>query len=179
MAGNKNSGRKAVPAQVHRVNGNPSKKDLNAVNDLRAGTIDWNQVNTLPDCPDFLSDVAQEKWTALSADLHNLGLFTRVDKDALAVYCEAYAEWVESSKRLKVEGPYDVSPNGYRQLSVWKVIQKQAIEKMRSAWSEFGLTPSARSKQLQPVVVQTEQLGLFVSEEEQAAERLKDEFGLH
>lgn len=62
MAGNNNSGRKAKPDAIHRLNGNPSKKPLGQVSDLHSGGVDWSSVNTIPECPAILDDVGKEKW---------------------------------------------------------------------------------------------------------------------
>lgn len=178
MAGNNNSGRRPKPDAIHRITGNPSKKTLSSVSDLRSGTIDWSPLNTLPECPEHLDAVARERWNALAPDLHALGLLTRVDGDELAIYCEAYSEWVEASTQLKLKGQLVMTPNGFAQINQWRVVQKQAIEKMRTAQAAFGLNPSARSKQLQPVV-EVHQMSLFEEEESKKAMRVLNAFDLH
>lgn len=178
MAGNNNSGRRPKPDAIHRILGNPSKKDLSSVSDLRSGAIDWTPVNTLPDCPEHLDNVARERWEQLAPDLHGLGLLTRVDRDELAIYCEAYSEWVFASTQLRAKGQMVETPNGFEQISQWRVVQKQAIEKMRGAQAAFGMNPSARSKQLNPVV-EVHQMSLFENEAAEKESRLANAFGFH
>ncbi|WP_159990825.1 phage terminase small subunit P27 family [Pelistega ratti] len=178
MAGNNNSGRKAKPDAIHRLNGNPSKKPLGQVNDLRSGAVDWSVVNTMPECPAFLDAVAQEKWYKLAPDLYELGLLTRVDTDALAAYCQNYSLWVKATEHIKIHGEVTLTPNGYPQMSVWVTLRKSAVSEMLSIQTSFGMNPAARSKQIQSAVTAT-QPSLFASEEEAREERLAYEFGLH
>lgn len=177
MAGNNNSGRRATPDAIHRLNGNPSKKPLGQVSDLRSGAVDWSSVNTMPVCPPFLDDVAQQKWNQLAPDLHSLGLLTRVDADALAVYCQNYSMWIKATEYLEREGEMMVVGNGYKQVSPWVAVRKQAVTEMLSIQNNFGLNPSARSKQIQPIL--TTQQSLFENEAASAEERLASAFGLH
>lgn len=149
MAGNSASGRRSLPANVHVLRGNPSKKNLN---DLRGGQVPWAEVATLPEPPVHLSEVAKQRWHEVAEDLHTLGLLGRLDRDELAVYCQAYGDWVsyrekiDEQERKFSEGHVLITKNGFQQISAWKTLEKQAIEMMRSAGNSFGMNPAARAK---------------------------------
>lgn len=149
MAGNSASGRRPVPASIHLLRGNPSKKNFN---DLLSGEVPWGDVATLPQCPDHLDEVARQRWDEVSGDLHSLGLLGRLDRDELAVYCQAFSDVVRYRARIREEeakhksGHVLITKNGFQQISAWKTLEKQAIEMMRSAGNSFGMNPAARSK---------------------------------
>lgn len=178
MAGNNNSGRKAKPDAIHYLNGNPSKKPLGQVGDLGSGNVPFHEVNTMPECPDFLDDVAKKKWLQLAPDLHAIGLLTRLEGDALAEYCQHYSTWVKATKKIEQQGEIVESPNGYPQMSPWVSIRKGALADMKAIQANFGMNPAARSKSLRAASVQT-QPSLFENEVETAEERLSNAFGLH
>ncbi|TCU93936.1 P27 family predicted phage terminase small subunit [Paracandidimonas soli] len=150
-----------MPSVVHLVRGNPSKKDLGA----DVGGIDWSQVHDAPVCPAHLTEYAREEWDRLAPDLFMIGLINKLDQGELAVYCQAYGDWrharemmadlqqrhSDQMQRLQMDGRpsagfVDVTPSGYKQISVWMQIANRAEERMRSAGSAFGLNPSSRSR---------------------------------
>ena len=70
-------GRKLKPTALKRANGNPGKRPLNLAEPIPP--------EGLPDCPDHLSDSARAEWHRLAAVLHGMGIFTTVDRAALAL----------------------------------------------------------------------------------------------
>lgn len=152
MAGNGNSGRKSLPAVVHMIQGNRSKKPLSEI--VQAG-VKWELVKDAPECPAVLDDEAREIWDELAPDLYMLGLINKLDQGELAVYCQAYADWKHARAKINAAkrdaGYVDITPSGYKQISVWMQIANRAEERMRAAGASFGLNPSARARvQLPP-----------------------------
>ena len=86
-------GRKPKPTALKRYNGNPGKRPLNLAEPIPP--------DGLPDCPDHLSDSARTEWHRLAAVLHGMGIFTTVDRAALAAYCQTYGRWVEAEERRR------------------------------------------------------------------------------
>lgn len=168
MAGNSASGRKPLPAIVHHIRGNPSKKNFN---DL-AGNVPWINVATLPQCPSHLDAIAEQRWDEIAQDLHSLGLLGRLDRDELAVYCQAFSDWVRYRQMINDleeksrTGHVLITKNGFQQISAWKTLEKQAIDQMRSAGNSFGMNPAARSK---PTATKPEQGSLFENEVDKVA----------
>lgn len=133
-------GPKPVPDNVHRLNNNPSKKRLN---------FDPNTAVPveIPECPDFLSEAAKQEWDRITVDLFRFGLVSKIDRAALAVYCQAYARLAQIETELNnkgLEGLTQKTPNGYEVPSALIILAKQQIEIMKSFLAEFGMTPSAR-----------------------------------
>ncbi|MBN50047.1 MAG: phage terminase small subunit P27 family [Spongiibacteraceae bacterium] len=151
-------GPKPLPDNVHRLNGNPSKKRLGAVG---AGTDVPVEV---PDAPEHLNKAALAEWNRISSELYKLGLIAKIDRAMLGAYCQAFARWAEAELKiaeLGEEGLVQKSPNGYLQYSVWLQISNRAQEQMKTFGVEFGMTPSARVR-----VNPNPQMGLFDDGEE-------------
>jgi P27 family predicted phage terminase small subunit len=132
-----------LPANVHMLNGNPSKKSSAELrNELKPDVV-------LPDPPEHLADLAKAEWNRLGAELIRLGLISQLDRAAFAVYCQAYARWAAAEAKLKVAGEdalVETTPSGYRQMSVLLQISNRAADQMHKFMCEFGMTPSARTR---------------------------------
>lgn len=86
MAGQR--GPKALPANVHLMRGNASKKPIGEL-------VDGVQPEVaIPTWPPHLLAVARKEWKRIGPLLHELGLVAQIDRTALALYCQAYAWWV-------------------------------------------------------------------------------------
>lgn len=133
-------GPQPLPDNVHRLNGNPSKK--------RLGSSTGSDVPVeIPEPPEHLDDKALREWKRISGELFKLGLIAKIDRAALGVYCQAYSRWQQAEEKIKElgeKGLIQVTGNGYQQMSVWLQISNRAVEQMKSAAAEFGMSPSAR-----------------------------------
>lgn len=172
MAGNKNSGRNALPASLHLINGNPSKKSA-ANLAAAAGEGQKTKVVRLPPpvCPDFLTAAAKIEWKRIVDDLMVMGVLSRIDRAQLAVYCQAWADWKMAREMLKAipkgGGFIDTTPSGYKQMSAMHQVANRAEERMLKAGALFGLNPAARAS----MQIQAPQAELFPHEEKEAADR--------
>jgi P27 family predicted phage terminase small subunit len=99
----------------------------------------------LPSCPPHLGDEAKREWRRVGKELLACGLISKIDRAALAAYCQCWARWVEAETRLKTEGLMTLTPNGYPILSLYLTVANKALEQMRAFASEFGMSPSTRS----------------------------------
>lgn len=167
MAGNSNSGRRPVPATVHAIRGNPSKK---SAAELAAGRESKliDPATKAPSCPEFLSPDAKIEWKRIIGDLVTLGVVTKIDRAELAVYCEAWGDWKAARKKiaeLKEGGFVECTPSGYKQISAWMQVANRAEDRMRTAGSSFGMNPSARTR----LQVRTPQGELFENDEKTKA----------
>jgi len=133
-------GRKPLPTQLKIVRGT-----------LRKDRIRHDEPELprgMPEMPERLAAdaVAVEKWNELSKILFDLGVLTIADGEALATLCELHAAEQACLKELREVGPTihtdlgGVKPNPagslYRSIAALK----------NSLLSEFGLTPSSRTK---------------------------------
>lgn len=146
MAGNNNSGRRPLPANVHAIRGNPSKK---SARDLSHEVQEPKLKVEAPPCPSHLSKDAKAEWRRIVKDLEILGLISKLDRGALAAYCAAWGDWKharEQMTELEERGYVEQTPSGYRQISSWMQIANRAEERMLKVGDLFGLNPSARAK---------------------------------
>lgn len=142
MAGSR--GPKPLPSNVHLLQGNRSKKPLSQLLDGIRPDVE------LPNPPDHLDEIAQEEWTRFGSELLKLRVVSAIDQAVLEIYCANYSLWVKACRRLKEldfeKGSIDVTPSGYKQISVYLQIRNRAAEEMRKSAAEFGATPSARTR---------------------------------
>lgn len=131
-----------LPANVHRLNNNPSKKsDRELRDDVKPDVV-------LPDPPEHLLPEAKAEWFRLGPEMIRLGLISQLDRAEFALYCQFWARWVHAELKLKElqdAGLVESTPSGYRQIGVWLQISNRAAEGMHKSASEFGMTPSART----------------------------------
>jgi P27 family predicted phage terminase small subunit len=108
----------------------------------------------VPNAPSFLTGHAADEWYRVAEELHNLALLTRVDIQPLAAYCQAYAIWRTAVETLAEVAARDPAMHGLLSKSaagtplqspLVMTIRHAANDMVRYA-SEFGLTPSARSR---------------------------------
>jgi P27 family predicted phage terminase small subunit len=74
-----------MPANVHILRGNPSKK---SAAELTAGV---NPPVEIPGCPKHLLPEAKKEWRRIGPELEALGLISKIDRPALALYCQEWA----------------------------------------------------------------------------------------
>lgn len=132
------AGRPPKPTALKKLSGNPGKRKLN--HDPEFGSLNSMSV------PRHLSREARREWHRVVKELDAAGLLTTVDRTALAAYCQAYANWVEAEQHLQEEGRVMVFPSGYSQISPWATVAKNALAEMKAFMTEFGMTPSSRSR---------------------------------
>jgi len=137
-------GRKRNPTQLHVLNGNPSKIDL----DERQKNEPKFE-NIAPDCPEWLDEYAKEEWERLAPSYEELGLLNVSFMAAFASYCQNYSDVRKATEQLKELGPsgwIQTTETGYKQQHPLVGIRNSAYEKMKSFIIEFGGTPASLSK---------------------------------
>lgn len=113
---------------------------------------DRDQANELspevgaPSCPSWLSREAKREWKRIVPELEQQSLLTRIDRAALAAYCEAYAEWWEMEREIRKHGRIQVAESGYASPRPEVIMRDKALDRMRMYLKEFGLSPSSRSR---------------------------------
>ena len=91
-------------------------------------------------------DEARKEWKRISKELLDLGLITILDRAALAAYCQVWARWVQAERMVKESGTVTLSFKGYSMQNPHLSIANKALEQMKSFLTEFGLTPSSRTR---------------------------------
>ena len=132
------SGRKPKPIYLKVLEGNPGHRPLNK-NEPRPRPA-------VPYCPSHLSKEAQKEWRRIVPELAAVGLITRMDRAALAMFCEAWGRWLEAEVALRKFGVMVKSPSGFPMQSPYLAVANKAMEQMRALLAEFGMSPSARTR---------------------------------
>ena len=132
------AGRRPLPTAIKQLSGNPGHRSLNKNEPQFTGT---------PACPKHLDKVAKAEWKRVSAELSAAGLLTSVDRAALAAYCAAWSRWVNAEEIIQKIGVVFLSPkSGYPIQSPYVSIANTALATMHRFATEFGMTPSSRSR---------------------------------
>lgn len=159
-------GRKPLPANVHRLRGNPSKKPIGELVDGVQPLVE------IPNCPKHVLPLAKAHWKFITPLLYAEGLIAKIDRTALELYCQAYAWYVwhdthlqadiklaEEKRGLWAQDPINASkvwnggdgfqiptPNGNFTYNPHWVGKNKAAEQVDKFLASFGMSPSARSR---------------------------------
>ena len=133
-------GRKPKPTALKVLEGNPGGRPLN--------TGEPKPEKKAPRCPAWLEDEAKKEWRRMAKQLEHLGILTEIDMAAFAGYCQAYARWKEAEEFITQHGTIVKTPSGYWQQVPQVSIAQTNLKVMLKFCSEFGLTPSFRSRMI-------------------------------
>jgi P27 family predicted phage terminase small subunit len=98
-----------------------------------------------PPCPKSLTGEALAEWKRVVPELVRLGVLAVIDGSRLADYCRAHALAIKAAVRAEAEGEVIDTYKGPTR-SPWHAVAHEARAQARMLGSEFGLTPSARSR---------------------------------
>ena len=153
-------GPKPLPANVHLLRGNASKKPLaSLLDDAVRPPVE------IPECPAHLEGEALAEWGRITPHLQQLGLIAQIVRAALTGYCDAWGEYVWACDRIRAHNGEDdsgergrvgITPSGYKQISVLQQIRNRSLEQMKLFLAMFGMSPADRSR----VTQSDPQLGL-------------------
>ncbi|RFB73832.1 MULTISPECIES: phage terminase small subunit P27 family [unclassified Herbaspirillum] len=134
------------------MRGNPGKRPINLADGV-------NPEVAVPDAPRHLNKEARKEWKRITVELEKLGLISRLDRAALALYCQSWGRLVELETAFarrqemlaeKSEDPtaayIDVAPSGYRAHAVEINIIRSLQDEVHKFLQSFGLSPSSRSR---------------------------------
>lgn len=155
-------GPKPLPSNVHMLRGNPSKKTAAQLMDSLQPEIE------IPDCPPHLLPEAKKEWKRISPELQRYGLISKIDRAALCLYVQTWAELVYAEKMLKRnmaraavkmeaaeaagqeyfggDGLTELTTNGNIIYSPYWVIANKARAQVDRFLSNFGMSPSSRGR---------------------------------
>lgn len=142
------AGRKPKPTAIKVLNGNPGGRPLN----LNEPRPDLGE----PAMPTALPAAAKKEWKRVVPILLKMGVLTLADGPALEAYCVAYAMWRAALKEIRKHGLTYLSGDvvivdgkpvgGILRLNPAVGERDKAIKTMKSFMTEFGMTPSSRSR---------------------------------
>lgn len=153
-------GRPALPANLHLLHGNPSKKPMAALLDEKV-----RPKVEIPSAPAHLTPAAKEEWARVTPHLEALGLISQIDRAVAAAYCQVWGRWVQVEEKIAalnkkdkkhLDGLVGDTPSGYKQIHVLLQISNRCVEQMEKLLSHFGMSPASRSR----VIASDPQMGL-------------------
>ena len=100
---------------------------------------------SLPPCPDHLDDAAREEWARVGNLLLSVRVMTDADRAVLALYCQAWSEWVQATTEARA-CPVTSRADGSPMLNLWMRVAREAADRVMRTAAELGLTPTARSR---------------------------------
>jgi P27 family predicted phage terminase small subunit len=142
-------GPRRLPANVHLLRGNPSKKRMGELLDEFRPDVE------IPNCPRELWPEAKREWRRLVPELERYGLISKLDRGTLAMCCQEWARWQWAEVKIaeanaadpKGEaGMIEVAQSGYRMHSVYLQISVKAEERYDKFKACFGLSPADRTR---------------------------------
>lgn len=143
------------PTQLRVLQGNPGKRPL-PKGEPRPRVV------PMP-CPRWLLPEAKREWRRVAPELKRLGLATVVDRTALAAYCQAYARWRQAEEVLTREGLVFETASGYLAPRPEVAIAQKSMQLMKGFATEFGFTPSSRTRISVPEQKQADPFAEFLS----------------
>lgn len=146
------AGRKALPAAVKKLRGNPGKRKI--VPDTAAPMAGEHpepkpgDVATLPvpPAPAHLTAEAQEAWNEYAPELVRSGLLRKLDAYSFEQFCEIRARWQRAMAVVIRKGETYKRKDGVIRPRPEARIVSECAKMLRGYAQEFGLTPAARVK---------------------------------
>ena len=135
-------GRKPKPTALKVLEGNPGKRPL-PNNEPKPKPI-------APERPAWLTGEGKKMWDKLAPELERVGLLTSVDGEAFAAACQCWKTYVECQRYLKKHGytyEYENKAGAVNEIERPQVkIGQKALDQFKAFCTEFGLTPSSRTR---------------------------------
>lgn len=142
-------GRPALPSNVHYLNGTKPGRTADLLDEFRPDV-------ELPGLPAWVQGEAAAEYERIGQQLVRYGLVSALDRGVLVMMACEWARYVWAEMKIGSEnaadtrrgerGLVDTTPNGFKVQSVYLQISRAALGTYMKLASEFGLTPSARSR---------------------------------
>ena len=96
--------------------------------------------------PAGMSVMAKKHWSKVCSQLKDAGIITNLDVTALMIYCESYAQWRDATDKINTHGSVVKGSQDFPVRSPYLYVAQKAFDQMKSMLTEFGMTPSSRTK---------------------------------
>ncbi|GGH83590.1 P27 family predicted phage terminase small subunit [Pullulanibacillus pueri] len=131
----------AKSARLQLVEGNPAKKNVEQLKRRaeQEEKMKMSAEHVIP--PAWLNQKAKKEFERLAKLLLEVELINDADVTHLALYCDAYSQYLSFKRQVKAKGMWiDGKPNPFF------IRMKDAASQMRSLGSDLGLSPAARAR---------------------------------
>lgn len=100
----------------------------------------------IPDPPDYLEDQEVDIFVEVAGKLARMRVMTEADTDALALYASRFCVWREANDNVRKTGLLTHSPKGFPMQNPYLSIANRAQQDCLKILTEFGMTPSSRTR---------------------------------
>ena len=132
------AGRKPLPTHLKLVKGTARPHRLNK-NEMKPPVA-------IPEPPAHLDERAKAKFIELAEMLARHGVMTELDTAAVARYAVVWCRWVDAEIEIKRRGPVVKTASDNIIQNPFLAVANKCLLQMAQIESEFGLTPSSRSR---------------------------------
>ena len=132
------AGRKPLPTHLKLVKGTARSHRLNKK--------EPKPPLVAPEPPDYLDENAKAKFSELAKMLARHGVMTELDAGAIARYAVVWCRWVDAEAEIKKRGPVVKTAGDNIIQNPFLAVANKCLLQMAQIESEFGLTPSSRSR---------------------------------
>lgn len=126
------------PTALKLLAGNPGKRRLN--------TSEPQPPRGAPGCPTWLDTEAKAEWRRIVPELERLGLLTKVDRAALAAFCQAWSDYKAAVQAVRQDGKTFLTESGYIAKNPMVTIMNEAADRLHKFGQQFGLSPASRTR---------------------------------
>ena len=134
------AGRKPKPTHLKLLAGKPGHRPL------PEGEPQPDAVDATRQPPSWLSGEARAQWAIEFPKLVRNNMITDIDLTAFARYCQAYGRLIVAESYVAKQGEVLISPSGFPIQNPYLAVANKAHEQMNKLETEFGMTPSSRSR---------------------------------
>jgi P27 family predicted phage terminase small subunit len=132
------AGRKPLPTHLKLVKGTARPHRMNSAEPKPAVLT--------PAPPEHLDERARARFSELATMLAGQGIMTALDVNALARYVVVWCRWIDAEAEVAKRGPVVKTAAGNVIQHPSLAVSNRCFSQMRQIESEFGMTPSSRSR---------------------------------
>ena len=132
------AGRKPLPTHLKLVKGT-ARVDRNNPNELKPPLV-------VPEPPPHLDEREKAKFASMAEMLARHGVMTELDSGVIARYATVWCRWLDAEAEIKRRGPVVKTTSDNIIQNPFLAVANRCMGQMAQIESEFGLTPSSRSR---------------------------------
>ena len=137
------TGRPALPNELHALRGNPSKKQLKGSLPMHTGS-QWEHRDVQE--PYWFDRTASAEWHRLKGVYTNIELFTPLDLTVLAIGCGCWALYSKAAEELRSYGVIALTSEGAAVEHPLSGVMRRQLDIMKEVWKDYGMTPLDRRR---------------------------------
>lgn len=131
----------AKSARLQLLEGNPNRKTKKELEKRIENEEKMKMKSDSVNPPNWLNETGKKEFKRVSELLLEIELINNADVTHLALYCDAYAQYVSYKQQVRKHGMWvDDKPNPFI------IRMRDAAAQVRSFSADLGLSPSARAK---------------------------------